>query len=119
MDRVIVFDVNETLLDVGALDPFFQDRFGDVAVRREWFGQMLQSAFVTTITGQYRDFGTLAMDALSMVAMRHGVDLGDQDRAELGAGMRTLPPHPEVRAAMERLHQAGYRLATLTNSRWP
>ncbi|MDQ3655068.1 MAG: haloacid dehalogenase type II, partial [Chloroflexota bacterium] len=44
MNRVIVFDVNETLLDVGALDPLFVRMFGDATVRREWFGQMLQSA---------------------------------------------------------------------------
>lgn len=116
MNRVIVFDVNETLLDVSALDPIFGRIFGDAAVRREWFGQMLQSAFVSTITGSYRDFGALAMGALAMVAARHGVTLGDDDRQALGAGMRNLPPHPEVRAAMERLRDAGFRLATLTNS---
>jgi 2-haloacid dehalogenase len=117
MKRVIVFDVNETLLDVGALDPFFVDVFGDASVRREWFGQMLQSAFVSTITGTYRDFGALAMAALTMVAERHGVTVGDDDRQSLGAGMRQLPPHPEVRQAMEQLHGTGFRLATLTNSK--
>ena len=116
MNRVLVFDVNETLLDVAALDPFFARVFRDPAVRREWFGQMLQSAFVTTITGNYRDFGTLAMGALGMVAERHGVALTDDDRQELGVGMRSLPPHPEVRSALERLRDAGFRLATLTNS---
>jgi 2-haloacid dehalogenase len=30
--------------------------------------------------------------------------------------MRTLPPHPEVAAALERLREAGIRLAALTNS---
>ena len=116
MNRVLVFDVNETLLDVAALDPFFAGTFGTAAVRREWFGQMLQSAFVTTITGDYRDFGTLAMGAMGMVAQRHGVMLTDDDRQELGAGMRSLPAHPEVRSALERLRGAGFRLATLTNS---
>ncbi|HEV2127947.1 MAG TPA: haloacid dehalogenase type II [Thermomicrobiales bacterium] len=116
MPEVIVFDVNETLLDVGALDPFFEDRFGNAGVRREWFGQMLQSAFVTTITGDYHDFGALAMGALTMVASRHGVTLSDADRKELGASMRGLPPHPDVRPAMERLRDAGFRLASLTNS---
>ena len=116
MERVIVFDVNETLLDVGALDPMFARMFGDAAARREWFGQMLQSAFVSTITHSYRDFGTIGMAALAMVAERHGVTIGDEDRRGLGAGMRQLPPHPEVRVAMERLRDAGFRLATLTNS---
>ncbi|MDQ4045687.1 MAG: haloacid dehalogenase type II, partial [Chloroflexota bacterium] len=109
MPEVIVFDVNETLLDVGALDPFFAERFGDAAVRREWFGQLLQSAFVTTITGHYRDFGTLGMGALAMVASRHGSDITAADRSALGAGMRALPPHPDVRPALERLREAGLR----------
>jgi len=116
MKKVIVFDVNETLLDVSALDPIFVRIFGDPNVRREWFGQMLQSAFVSTITRTYRDFGSIGMSALAMVAERHGVALGDEDLLALGTGMRQLPPHPEVRQAMERLHDTGYRLATLTNS---
>jgi len=116
MNQVIVFDVNETLLDVGALDPFFIGMFGESAARREWFGQMLQSAFVSTITGTYRDFGTLGMSALTMVARRRGVELLDKDRTALRDGMRQLPPHPEVREALERLRAAGFRLVTLTNS---
>jgi 2-haloacid dehalogenase len=117
MNRIIVFDVNETLLDVGALDPIFVRIFGDATVRREWFGQMLQSAFVSTITQTYRDFGAIGMSALAMVAERRGITLGDEDLPALGAGMRRLPPHPEVRRAMEQLHETGFRLATLTNSK--
>ncbi len=116
MKRVLVFDVNETLLDVGALDPIFTRMFGDASVRREWFGQMLQSAFVSTITHTYRDFGALGMAALAMVTDRHGVTLSDEDRIALRDGMRQLPPHPEVKETLGRLHDAGFRLATLTNS---
>lgn len=116
MKRVLVFDVNETLLDVAALDPLFEELFGDASVRREWFGQMLQSAFVSTITGTYRDFGTLGMSALAMIARRRGVEISNDERAALGSGMRQLPPHPEVQEAFEQLRTAGHRLATLTNS---
>lgn len=114
--RVLVFDVNETLLDVGALDPIFTGLFGDAAVRRQWFGQMLQLAFVSTITQTYRDFGALGMAALAMVADRHGVTVGGEDRTTLRDEMRRLPAHPEVKEALERLRDAGFRLATLTNS---
>jgi 2-haloacid dehalogenase len=114
--RVIVFDVNETLLDLGALDPVFEDAFGDAAVRQVWFNQMLQSALVSTVTGAYADFGTIAMAALEMVASREGVSLADDHRKVLGDTMRKLPPHPDVRDALARLRDAGFRLATLTNS---
>jgi len=114
--RVCVFDVNETLLDLTALDPAFERAFGRPGVRREWFGQFLQSAFVSTITDTYTDFGTIGRAALEMIARRNGVELSfDEQNAILGT-MRTLPPHPEVPAALERLRTAGLRLAALTNS---
>jgi 2-haloacid dehalogenase len=116
MPRAIVFDVNETLLDLRALDPVFEGLFSEAAVRREWFGQLLQSALVATVTGAYSDFGAVGMGALEMVARRRGVALTDEGRQAVKDGMRALPPHPEVRAALERLRDAGLRLAALTNS---
>lgn len=41
MAKVCVFDVNETLLNLGALDPQFERAFGDAATRQAWFGQFL------------------------------------------------------------------------------
>ena len=116
MPGVIVFDVNETLLDLQALDPLFRRVFGDAAVRQEWFGLVVQSALVATITDAYVDFGTVGGAALDMTASRRGIPLSDEDRAEILGGMLTLPPHPEVPESLERLRDAGLRLATLTNS---
>jgi 2-haloacid dehalogenase len=116
MRRVQVFDVNETLLDLAALDPHFQRIFGDAGVRVTWFNQMIQSALVATVTGAYRQFGTLAMAALEMTAEQAGVDLDDGDRQAVAAQMRRLPAHPEVAGALRRLRGGGLRLAALTNS---
>jgi 2-haloacid dehalogenase len=113
---VYVFDVNETLLDLGALDPHFERAFGDGQVRRAWFAQLLQLALVTTITGPYVTFGRCAQAALEMTAERSGVKLGDADRAAILEGIGNLPPHPEVPEALRRLREAGLRTATLTNS---
>jgi len=57
-DPIVAFDVNETLLDTGALDPLFERHFGDAAVRPVWFSQMLQLAFVGGLTGRYVDFSS-------------------------------------------------------------
>jgi 2-haloacid dehalogenase len=116
MRRVQVFDVNETLLDLAALDPHFERVFGDAGTRRGWFMQMIQSALVSTVTGAYSTFGQVAMAALTMTAEQAGVDLRDQDRDAIAGQMRRLPAHPEVPRELERLRQAGFRLAALTNS---
>ena len=116
MKRVCVFDVNETLLDLSALDPHFERVFGDASVRKLWFNQMLQSALVATVTDAYTTFGEAASAALRMTAERQGVEVSDEDSQSILGGLRELPPHPEVAESLDRLRDAGFRLATLTNS---
>jgi len=79
---VLVFDVNETLLDLGALDPLFERTFGDAAVRGLWFAQMLQLALTATITGEYRPFDN--------VETRNGL----QALVEIPLMLRALPLPP-------------------------
>lgn len=116
MKRVLVFDVNETLLDLRALAPHFERLFGNGEVLHQWFGQVLQSALLTVVTGQYSDFGKVGRAALDMIGARHGVKIGDEDRAAIVGGMRSLPLHPDVKPAFEKLKAGGFRMATLTNS---
>lgn len=40
----LVFDVNETLLDLAALDPLFERHLGSATQRKAWFADMLVSA---------------------------------------------------------------------------
>jgi 2-haloacid dehalogenase len=116
MARVCVFDVNETLLDMGALDPHFERIFGDASVRQVWFGQFLASWLTMTVIGAYSEFGTIGGSALEMVAERQGVDLSDENKLQILSRMQELPPHPEVVENLSRLREAGVRLAALTNS---
>ena len=105
MRRVIAFDVNETLLDLRALDGLF----GDAARRRQWFGQMLQLAFVGVITDRYVDFSTAQRAALEMIGE-------GPDPVDVAAAMRSLPLHPDVAPALDQLREGGLTLCSLTNS---
>ncbi len=116
MQPVIAFDVNETLLDLTALDPLFERVFGDRSLRPLWFGQMLQLSFVGIITNDYVDFTTAQRAALEMVAKRRDAELSDGDVEEIVGGMRMLPAHPEVRDALLKIRESGARVCSLTNS---
>jgi 2-haloacid dehalogenase len=83
---------------------------------REWFNQVILSAEALTLMGDYRNFGEVALAALEMTAQAHGVRLSSEDAQEIAGGMRTLPAHREVPAALGRLKDAGFRLVALTNS---
>ena len=114
--KIIVFDVNETLLDVNALGPQFQRTFGDARVGQEWFSNVVLYSQVTTIAGPYVDFGTIARASLEMTATAHGVTLAPADRDGILRGLVSLPAHPDVRDGLQALRSAGFRLVTLTNS---
>lgn len=116
MAGVLVFDVNETLLDLGALDPLFADLLGDAALRTQWFASMLQLSFVGGLTGQYVDFSTAQRAALRMTAGRAGKDISAAAIETVVDAMKRLPPHPDVPQALTRLNDAGLRVTALTNS---
>ena len=114
--ELLAFDVNETLLDLRALDEPFTAVFGDASLRPVWFQTMLQLSFVGGITGEYIDFTTAQHAALGMLARRAGLELTPAAAESVVSTMRRLPPHPDVLPALTRLRDAGFRCVTLTNS---
>jgi 2-haloacid dehalogenase len=116
MPRVIVCDVNETLLDIGALAPTFERLFGDRRVLQEWFQTVLLYSEVATLAGPYSSFASIGGAALDMTATAHGVALSTATRDQVLQGMLTLPAHPDVRDGLQTMRDAGLRLVTLTNN---
>ncbi|MEV4622466.1 haloacid dehalogenase type II [Asanoa sp. NPDC049573] len=114
--QVIAFDVNETLLDLSVLDRPFEETLGSAALRRQWFAQMLQLAFIGGLTGRYVDFASAQRDAYLMVAAAAGVPATADDAAAMAERMRTLPAHPEVRDALARLRRSPLTIVALGNS---
>lgn len=115
-NKIIVFDVNETLLDTGALNPIFERVFGDERILRQWFSELIIYSQSLTLSGSYMPFGELAVAVLQMVAEIRGTILSEQDINEFRKRLATLPAHPDALPALEMLRAAGFRLVTLTNS---
>ena len=113
---IIVFDVNETLLDIDTLAPLFARLFGDDQVLREWFAQLVLYSQTMTLSGLYTPFGKLGVGALQMTADIHEVTLTDDDINEFKHRMADMPAHPDAIPALTKLRDAGFRLVTLTNS---
>jgi 2-haloacid dehalogenase len=113
---ILVFDVNETLIDIEALGPLFQRVFGDRRILREWFGELVLYSMTTTLSGLYEDFFSLGRGLFEMVGAVHGVAIKAADLEELSQGLFTMPAHPDVEEGLTALKRAGFRLVTLTNS---
>jgi 2-haloacid dehalogenase len=113
---LLVFDVNETLLDLTSMSPLFERVFGDPRVLREWFGQLVTYSMTVTLSGLYEDFFSLGRGVFRMVGDIHGVEVTGRDVDDLERGMRTMPAHPDVEEGLRALRDAGFRMVTLTNS---
>jgi 2-haloacid dehalogenase len=113
---VLVFDVNETLIDFESMTPLFERVFGDPRAMREWLGHLIMYSMTATLSGLYVDYFTLGQGLLKMVADIHAVTVTEDDAALIKEGMLTMPAHPDVTKGLSMLQDKGFRLITLTNS---
>jgi 2-haloacid dehalogenase len=113
---IIVFDVNETLLDLEALQPTFERIFNDPAAMRLWFAGLITYSEALTLANVYVPFTDIGAAVLRMLAATRDITISDADAAELTDRFATMPPHPEVPAALRRLRDHGFRLCTLTDN---
>ena len=113
---LIVFDVNETLLDLDSVQPVFMRIFGDQGAMRLWFADLILYSAALTVAGQYVPFTDIGAAVMKMLADTRGIKINEQDKQELTERFSTMPPHPEVPAALRKLRAAGFRLFCLTDN---
>jgi 2-haloacid dehalogenase len=113
---LIVFDVNETLLDLETMAPTFERIFDDKSAMRLWFANFILYSAALTVAGQYVPFTDIGAAVMKMLADTRGIKIKDSDKRELTEKFSTMPPHPEVPAALRKLRGAGFRLFALTDN---
>ena len=116
--KVLIFDVNETLLDLTSM----RTSIGKALGGREdllplWFSTMLHHSLVDTVSGNYHDFGQIGVASLRMVAKNNNIAItNEQAKTAIVTPLLTLPPHKDVKEGLAKLKAQGYKLVSLTNS---
>lgn len=109
--RAVVFDVIETLL---SLEPV-RGRLGEVGQTPElfdlWFARGVRDGMALGAAGGYQSFREVMGNALQDVT---GHALAQPDLDHVLEGWGKLPAYPDVTPALQRLADAGLRLACLT-----
>ena len=113
---LIVFDVNETLLDLTTLEPTFERIFPEKGAMRLWFSNLILYSAALTLADCYVPFTDIGAAVLKMLADTRGVVVGQADKKELLEKFSTMRAYPEVRDALRKLRNAGFRLFTLTDN---
>jgi 2-haloacid dehalogenase len=113
---VLVFDVNETLSNMGPMGQRFADVGAPAGLSKLWFAMLLRDGFALTAAGANPEFAEIGSEVLRGVLK--GIDLDrslDDAVPYIMSGMAGLSVHADVAEGVRSLRDEGYRLVTLTN----
>src|SRR6202012_1572957 len=113
---VLIFDVNETLIDFESMHPLFVRVFGDKRITREWPSQLIPCSMTPPLSGLYKDYWAIGGGCFQMVGKVHGLNVKPEDTEALRQAMKTMPAHKDSEEGLQLLKDAGFRMVTLTNS---
>ena len=113
---VIAFDVNETLSDLSPLGARFVEVGASASAAPLWFAAVLRDGFALTAAGENPPFAGVAREVLlsqlSQSVLNRPVD---EAARYVMDGFFSLELHADVASGVDRLHEDGFRLVTLSN----
>ena len=113
----LIFDVNETLLDLSPLKKSINTKLKNEQAADIWFAELLQYSLVESITGAYEDFSKIAAAVLKMNAKKYQIELTD-DEVELTLEPITkLKAYEDVKAGLQKFKEAGLELIAFSNGK--
>ncbi|WP_323960409.1 haloacid dehalogenase type II [Arthrobacter sp. JZ12] len=115
LPRTIVFDVNETLSNLGPLGGAFESAGLPELYARVWFGGILRDGFALTVTNDNPAFADLATDSLQRLCVEV-LGNGNHEGAVEGImqALMSLSVHDDVVPGVEALADLA-ELITLSN----
>lgn len=114
--EVILFDINETVLNLEGLKPKFKDVFGDEAALPLWFSKLLHASTVCIATKVQSNFSQLSDIMLESVAMSYQVSLTATQKNDLLSAFACLSPHSDIKNALNTLRKNGFKTVAFSNS---
>ncbi|UJF16038.1 haloacid dehalogenase type II [Jeotgalibaca sp. MA1X17-3] len=116
MIKTVLFDMNETLLNLNVLKKSFDTYFEDQYIVQYWFAKLLHSSTVIGGMEEYTDFGKLSEAALESVFLESGKELTDEIKTDILGSFRKLPAYEDVSEALQLLRDNDIKVIAVTNS---
>lgn len=119
MTITIGFDVYGTLIDTAGVTKTLGQFAGERAVQFSnlWREKQLEYSFRRALMQNYVHFGFCTRYALDYTCTALAIEISDQDKEELLAGYKVLPPFGDAFEALPELKQAGFRLFAFSNGK--
>lgn len=114
--QLILFDINETVLDLAQLKPKFEKHLGSPLLLNTWFSALLHSSTVCITTGVKTNFKDLAMVSLNALAAKVGLNITLEQMNDIISTLGSLQAHEDIKPALIELRKANFQLFAFSNS---
>jgi len=115
--EIIIFDVNETLLNLIPLKEEINAALKNEMGFDVWFPKLLHYSLVETTTGNYSDFTEIAAATFKMISGKFDKEFSDSEIKNILTEITKLPPYPDVKPGLEQLKSEGYKLIAFSNGK--
>lgn len=112
---VLIFDINETLLDLTPLQEKVNLIFKNKNAFDIWFQMLLHYSLVETVTGRFKGFSSIGKATFTMLMEKMEILLSESQIDDILGTIRKLPPYKDVIPALRKLKESGFTLVALTN----
>ena len=113
--KAIIFDAYGTLFDVNSAAEKCKEKIGDKWERfaNYWRTTQLEYTWLRSLMKRHKDFWQITEDSLDKSMKLYNID--SLMREELLNLYKNLSPFPEVKETLNKLKEANYKLAILSN----
>jgi len=115
--KVLIFDVNETLLDLAPLKESINNTLGNEYAADIWFAELLQYSLVETVSDSYHDFSQIAQEVLRMNALKYDLELSEEKLQQTLKPITRLKAYPDVMTGLKDLKSSGFKLIAYSNGK--
>ncbi|MDX1761543.1 MAG: haloacid dehalogenase type II [Christiangramia sp.] len=113
----LIFDVNETLLDLEPIKKSINKALQDEHAAEVWFSQLLHYSLVESITDTYHDFSEIAAAVFKMNAEKHQKKFSEEEIEVVLSPIKRLAAYRDVEKGLSNLKNAGYKLVAFSNGK--
>lgn len=115
--KILIFDVNETLLNLFSLKEEINAALENEMGFEVWFPKLLHYSVVETTTGNYKNFTEIAAATFKMISGEFDKTFTDSEIKNILSEITKLPPYPDVKPGLKQLKDSGYKLIAFSNGK--
>lgn len=115
--EAIIFDVNETLLNLEVLKNSINSALQNEYTADIWFSSLLHYSLVETLRGEYHDFSKIAAAVLKMESIKYDKQFTQEEIKKILSPVTKLKPYPDVIPGLGELKALGIKLIAFSNGK--